>query len=159
MTTSEAKENFQRVPDTTPIEEELLPGYKAENYYPVTTDQILNSRYRIICKLGCGVGSTVWLAEDVETSQYRAVKICTRSTGGAIPAQATQEIAVAKYLKTAPVLEHPGRRGVRTTLDSFTLNGPHGAHTCLVYAPQGMTLTELREYLPNNRLGEADVAD
>ncbi|KAM3499839.1 hypothetical protein MY10362_006930 [Beauveria mimosiformis] len=171
MTTPSTKENFHRVPDTTPIEEELLPGYKAEDYYPVTTDQTLNSRYRIICKLGRGVGSTVWLAADVKydslkftsifkrfadgvsrTSQYRAVKVCTRTTDGAVPAQASQEIAVAKYLKTAPVREHPGRRSVRTAIDSFTLNGPHGIHTCLVYAPQGMTFTELREYLPNNRL-------
>jgi serine/threonine-protein kinase SRPK3 len=60
------KENFHRVPDTTPIEEELLPGYKAEDYYPVTTDQTLDSRYRIICKLGRGVGSTVWLAKDLK---------------------------------------------------------------------------------------------
>lgn len=177
MTTPSTKENFHRVPDATPIEEELLPGYKAEDYYPVTTDQTLNSRYRIICKLGRGVGSTVWLAEDVKydspephfnshhifnrfadgvsrTSQYRAVKVCTRTTDGAVPTQASQEIAVAEYLKTAPVQEHPGRRGVRTALDSFTLNGPHGTHTCLVYAPQGMTFTELREYLPKNRLAK-----
>jgi hypothetical protein len=83
------------------------------------------------------------------------VKVCTRTTDSAIPAaQASQEIAVAKYLKTAPVREHPGRRSVRTALDSFTLNGPHGIHTCLVYAPQGMTFTELREYLPHNRLSK-----
>ena len=54
------------MPDATPIEEELLPGYKAEDYYPVTSGRALNSRYRIICKLGRGVGSTVWLAEDMK---------------------------------------------------------------------------------------------
>lgn len=177
MTTPSTKENFHRVLDATPIEEELLPGYKAEDYYPITTEQTLNSRYRIICKLGRGVGSTVWLAEDVKydgpeldvnphhifynfadgvsrESQYRAVKVCTRSTDGAVHAQASQEIAVAEYLKSAPVREHPGRRGVRTALDSFPLNGPHGTHTCLVYEPQGMTFTELREYLPENRLAK-----
>ncbi|KAL7938035.1 protein kinase [Trichoderma chlorosporum] len=140
---------FHRVPSATPIEEELLPGYKAEDYYPVTIGETLDSRYRIICKLGCGVGSTVWLAEDVKTFRYRAVKVCTLTRDGA---QASQELAVAEYLKTAPVQEHPGRRGVRTALDSFTLYGPHGAHTCLVYAPQGMTFTELQEYLPENKV-------
>lgn len=165
-------ESFHRVPDATLIEEELLPGYRAEDYYPLTTEQTLYSRYRIICKLGHGVGSTVWLAGDVKydrsrpyfyvfnhfanrvsgTSQYRAIKVCTRTTDGAVPAQASQEIAVAEYLKTALVQEHPGRRSVRTALDSFTLHGPHGTHTCLVYIPQGMTFTELREYLPKNRL-------
>lgn len=67
MTTPSTKENFHRVPDTTPIEEELLPRYKAEDYYPVTTDQTLDSRHRIFCKLGRGVGSTVWLAEDMKS--------------------------------------------------------------------------------------------
>jgi len=153
MTTASIKENFHRVPDAMPIEEELLPGYKAEDYYPAAIDETLKSRYRIVCKLGRGVGSTVWLAKDVKTSQYRAVKVCTRTTDGAVPAQASQEIAVAEFLNTAaPVQEHPGRRGVRTALDSFTLTGPHGTHTCLVYAPQGMTFTELRDYLPDNRL-------
>lgn len=54
------------MPNATPIEEELLPGHADEDYYPVTTDQTLDSRYRIICKLGRGVGSTVWLAKDVK---------------------------------------------------------------------------------------------
>jgi len=66
MTTPSIQENFHRVPGATPIEEELLPGYKAEDYYPITIGQTLNTQYRIICKLGRGVGSTVWLAEDVK---------------------------------------------------------------------------------------------
>ncbi|KFH41730.1 Dual specificity tyrosine-phosphorylation-regulated kinase-like protein [Hapsidospora chrysogenum ATCC 11550] len=153
MTTASIKENFHRVPNAMPIEEELLPGYKAEDFYPAAIDETLKSRYRVVCKLGCGVGSTVWLATDVKTSRYRAVKVCTRTTDGAVPAQASQEIAVAEFLSTAaPVQEHPGRRGVRTALDAFTVTGPHGTHTCLVYAPQGMTFTELRDYLPVNRL-------
>lgn len=172
MVTLSTKEKFHRVPDATPIEEELLSGYKAEDYYPVATDQTLDSRYRIICKLGRGSGSTVWLAKDLKydssgpqfyvfnyfangiprTSQYRAIKVCTRTTNGVVPAQASQEIAVAEYLKAASVQEHPGRRGVRTALDSFTLKGPYGTHRCLIYAPQGMTFTELRDYLPENRL-------
>lgn len=175
ITSIKTKDHFRRVPIETPIEEELLPGYKAENYYPITTGQILNSRYRIVCKLGCGVGSTVWLAKDIEwdgpdflcsidhlfiqfadveyrTSQYRAVKVCTRTKDGSMPTQASQEIAVAEYLKTAPVQEHPGKRSIRTALASFALDGPHGSHTCLIYKPEGMTFTELRDYLPENRL-------
>ncbi len=64
---------FRRVPSTTPIEEELLPGYKAEDYYPVSTGETLDSRYRIICKLGRGVGSTVWLAEDVKCESSKLI--------------------------------------------------------------------------------------
>lgn len=78
--------------------------------------------------------------------------MCTRTKDGFVPTQASQEIAVAEYLKTAPVQEHSGKRSVRTALDSFTLNGPHGLHKCLIYKPEGMTFTELRNYLPENRL-------
>lgn len=66
MTSMMTRDNFHRVPVATPIEEELLPSYKPEDYYPVATDQLLHSRYRIVCKLGRGVGSTVWLAKDTE---------------------------------------------------------------------------------------------
>lgn len=34
-TASTMNQSFQRVPDSTLLEEELLPGYTAEDYYPV----------------------------------------------------------------------------------------------------------------------------
>ena len=55
---------FHQVPETTPIEEERLPGYRAEDYYPVKIGQVLDGRYHLVCKLGQGVGSTVWLVKD-----------------------------------------------------------------------------------------------
>lgn len=64
MMTAATGRGFQRVPDSTPIEEEQLPGYRAEDYYPVEIGQLLDSRYRILCKLGRGTGGTVWLARD-----------------------------------------------------------------------------------------------
>jgi hypothetical protein len=70
VTTLSIREGFHRVPDATPIEEELLPGCKPENYYPIKIGQVLDSRYRVICKLGCGVGSTVWLAKAVRCAPY-----------------------------------------------------------------------------------------
>lgn len=52
------------LPISVPVEEEGLPGYIVDEYYPVRLGQLLNSRYLVLCKLGCGVGSTVWLAKD-----------------------------------------------------------------------------------------------
>ena len=63
---------FHHIDNAIPIEEELLPGYKAENYYPVTIGQILDLRYRSVCKLGCGIGSTVWLAKDQRQLEHAA---------------------------------------------------------------------------------------
>ena len=47
------------------VEEEQTPGYKAEDYYPASIGEVLNSRYQIVSKLGFGVNSTVWLARDL----------------------------------------------------------------------------------------------
>jgi hypothetical protein len=72
MTTSEASP--EPLPGSVPeaareeekIEEETLPGYIAEHYYPARIGEMLRSRYRIVCKLGYGVYSTVWLCKDTQ---------------------------------------------------------------------------------------------
>lgn len=53
------------LPASRLIEEEQLPGYVTTDYYPTRIGEILDTRYRIVCKLGCGTGSTVWLAKDI----------------------------------------------------------------------------------------------
>ncbi|KND88470.1 Serine/threonine-protein kinase SRPK [Tolypocladium ophioglossoides CBS 100239] len=151
MMTSTMNQSFQRVPDSTPIEEEQLPGYVAEDCYPIAIGEVLDSRYREVCKLGRGVGSTVWLAKDVCNSQYQVLKVCTHTSDGMAPQQADHEIAVSQHLKTAPVQQHPGKLGVRTVLDSFPLCGPYGQHMCILYSPLGMTFTELRNLLPGRK--------
>lgn len=47
------------------IEEETLPTYNAEKYYPVRLGEILHGRYQVVAKLGYGVTSTVWLGRDL----------------------------------------------------------------------------------------------
>jgi hypothetical protein len=47
------------------IEEETLPTYQAEKYYPVRIGQVLDNQYQILAKLGYGVTSTVWLCRDL----------------------------------------------------------------------------------------------
>ena len=65
--------------------------------------------------------------------------------------QADNEIAISQHLETAPIQQHPGKKGVRTVLESFQLCGPHGMHTCILYSPLGMTFTELRNLLPGEK--------
>ena len=44
---------------TEPVEEEILPRYRPENYYPVTIGQVFNERYKVLAKLGFGGSSTI----------------------------------------------------------------------------------------------------
>ena len=45
---------------------------------------------------------------------------------------------------------YEGRHFVRTLLDNFTLNGPHGKHTCLVFEPLREPLWLLNERFEEN---------
>jgi hypothetical protein len=47
-----------------PIEEEILPRYSPQNYYPVSIGQVFDKRYKVLAKLGFGGESTTWLAQD-----------------------------------------------------------------------------------------------
>ncbi|PWY83125.1 hypothetical protein BO94DRAFT_119081 [Aspergillus sclerotioniger CBS 115572] len=42
-------------------EEERLPFYRPEQFYPVHIGELLNSKYRVVGKLGYSSYSTVWL--------------------------------------------------------------------------------------------------
>lgn len=48
------------------IEEEDLPLYIAENYYPTQIGEIFASLYQVISKLGYGTTSTTWLCRDLQ---------------------------------------------------------------------------------------------
>lgn len=56
--------NPLNIPSTVKIEEENIPGYKAQHFYPVRIGQTFMGKYQVLGKLGCGGTSTVWLAHD-----------------------------------------------------------------------------------------------
>lgn len=56
---------FELIDPSEPIEEETLPEYKADLYYPVYIGQVFHDRYQMVGKLGYGVTSTIWLARDL----------------------------------------------------------------------------------------------
>jgi hypothetical protein len=49
------------------IEEQTLPRYCPQHYYPVHLGETFNDRYLVVAKLGYGASSTVWLARDIQT--------------------------------------------------------------------------------------------
>ncbi|OJD16413.1 CMGC/SRPK protein kinase [Emergomyces pasteurianus Ep9510] len=141
------------LPQDVKCEEEDLPGYKPKDFYPVGLGDVFESRYKVIAKLGFGVGSSVWLCRDVKSGDYLTMKVCTRQTAG-ITAQATNEVAVARHIRAIDGV-HPGDRYLRLVLGEFTIHGPAGEHRCLLYAPLGMTYTEFRNLLPDRVLDKA----
>jgi hypothetical protein len=48
------------------VEEEELPDYKPDRFYPVRLGEIFRGRYQAIAKLGFGTSSTTWLARDLK---------------------------------------------------------------------------------------------
>lgn len=57
---------FEAVDACEKVEEETLPMYKAERYYPAQIGQIFKDRYQVVGKVGYGGGSTAWLSRDLE---------------------------------------------------------------------------------------------
>jgi len=56
---------FVTLDATKKVEEEDLPSYVPEDYYPVYIGKVFGSRYQVVGKLGFGVNSTVWLCRDL----------------------------------------------------------------------------------------------
>lgn len=46
-------------------EEETIPRYCAQRFYPVRIGETLNGRFLVLAKIGYGTTSTVWLARDM----------------------------------------------------------------------------------------------
>ena len=57
--------SFPVLKTTEKIEEERPPWYTPDRFYPVRIGEVLNSRYRVVGKLGFGAYSTVWLCRDL----------------------------------------------------------------------------------------------
>ena len=47
------------------VEEEELPDYVADRFYPVRLGEVFQGRYQAVTKLGFGSSSTIWLARDL----------------------------------------------------------------------------------------------
>ncbi|KAJ5884361.1 hypothetical protein N7504_011933 [Penicillium tannophilum] len=124
--------NFIRIPTSHVIEEETIPGYVAGRYYPTRIGEILKDRYQVVGKLGFGASSTVWLARDMDYRRYVTVKIFIKSTS--LGQQLDDELNIYKRIEGAP-RNHPGRKYVRSLLDSFDVTGPEDQHQCLVHPP------------------------
>ncbi|PYH89630.1 U4/U6 small nuclear ribonucleo protein PRP4 [Aspergillus ellipticus CBS 707.79] len=127
------------------IEEETLPTYSPEKYYPVQQGEILNHRYQALAKLGFGVTSTVWFARDLVESRYVVLKIYVQGQNR------EHELNIYNHLKSFET-DHPGKNFIRKLFGHFYVDGPHGRHVCLVHEPLGVNVTEFLRHRPGRTM-------
>lgn len=57
---------FKIIPADKMLEEETLPGFNAQKYYPMRLGEVFQSQYQAVAKLRYGGGSAVWLCRHLE---------------------------------------------------------------------------------------------
>lgn len=111
---------------------EPLMRYSEGLYYPICIGDVLNSRYRILHKLGWGGFSTVWMAQDVKRQQIVALKISIPGDMG------DRELKTHRYI--LDTVKDTSR--LLTFQDNFTLAGANGTtHLVMVYPVRGPSMT------------------
>lgn len=61
--------SFSLIDQGQKVEEEELPDYIADRFYPVRLGEVFQGRYQTIAKLGFGSSSTIWLARDLRYAE------------------------------------------------------------------------------------------
>ncbi|GAB1316321.1 hypothetical protein MFIFM68171_06531 [Madurella fahalii] len=110
-------QGFDIIDKARPVEEEGLPVYEPEHFYPVQLGEVFDGRFQTVAKLGYGSSSTIWLARDLQDHQYR--------------------------LNNVLPCKHLGAGNVRNLLGSFEVAGPHGRHIVLVLQVSQMSLRDM----------------
>lgn len=144
-----------------PIEEETLPHYNPQQFYPVHIGDVFDGRYRVTGKLGFGAYSTSWLCRDLQYvlinfriliplthprgQKYAVVKVSTSLRK--FPTVTNREFKIYEHL-TKVKSTHPGQSLIRELYDSFELPGHSGKHRCLVFQPMHMTILEMMSLNP-----------
>ncbi|KAF3287314.1 hypothetical protein TWF970_007042 [Orbilia oligospora] len=133
--TSLAEWRFKPIPRA-----ECIEAYRPGGYHPVHFGDLFhNGRYKIINKLGYGQYSTVWLAQDVPSSEFVALKIKT-----AKDSVEDQEVVVLNHLNDSRA-STAGSEHVIRLKDSFYHQGPNGNHLCLVFELLGDNIYSILE--------------
>ena len=119
---------------------ESLENYRLGGYHPVNLgDTFSAGRYEVVHKLGYGTYSTVWLCRDIHKQCYVAIKV-------GVSSDATKERQERSESKVLHALQngdsgHPGARFFTSLLDEFTIDGPNGHHSCLVFPVTGCSVS------------------
>ena len=157
--------------DYTESDSEGEESYKIGGYHPVRIGEMYKNRYKIVCKLGWGHFSTVWLAHDLDGTKltgrlcYVALKIqksASHYTEAAYDeidlltkARNNRNNSLWKQARRSYAASHlcpdekrdPEYTGVVSLCDYFETVGPNGVHVCMVFETMGPNvLTLIKKY-------------
>ncbi|KAK9366611.1 kinase-like domain-containing protein [Lipomyces kononenkoae] len=110
---------------------EQIENYRTGGFHPVS----IGDRF-----------STVWLARDEHSHRLVSLKIMTGEASNTF-----DEIRILQYLKDGAIC-HPACDHILCILDHFTIDGPNGAHSCLVSPFAGPSLAQMA-YSPGQPAG------
>jgi serine/threonine protein kinase len=101
----------------------------------------------------CSLSSmaTILASTDCDRAQtYVTLKVYTSAVGK--PNKDNREIQIYKHLSEVGNRNHPGRRYIRTILDTFEIPAVDRKHQCLVHKPLWISFYELQHRHPDHRL-------
>ena len=95
----------ERMNVTQPFEEERLPWYRADQFYPVRMGETFLSKYKVVGKLGYGAYSTVWLCRDIKLRSRPRTVLNPMLTGatesvGSYPSKSVPDMGMDRFGKT-----------------------------------------------------------
>ncbi|CAM0905828.1 unnamed protein product [Alopecurus aequalis] len=123
-------------------EDEGVDGYRKGGYHAVRPgDQFAAGRYIAQRKLGWGNFSTVWLAFDVESQKFVALKIQKSA-----PEFAQAALHEIEFLSEITKRDPSNCKHTIQLIDHFKHAGPNGQHICLVFEFLGDSLLKLVQY-------------
>lgn len=115
-------------------------------YCPISIGEVLDGRYRIEHKLGCGGFSTVWLAQDSRKQRSVALKVMT--SGKDVESELRVQDAIIKSV--------PDISRFVIYQRAFYIAGPTGHHLVLVFPVRGPSFDTIYWGLqPAMRMGAA----
>ncbi|PWY96538.1 kinase-like protein [Aspergillus sclerotioniger CBS 115572] len=120
---------FDIIQSNQMVEEEELPDYEADRFYPVRLGEIFENRYQVVTKLGF----------DLTNNQYVALKIYVHTS------LFHREVPVYNHINQhLHTSTHRGRHNIRRLLDSFRVSSQGGTHAVLVSVPAQMSLRDMK---------------
>ncbi|KAI0904055.1 kinase-like protein [Ustulina deusta] len=118
---------FELIDPATKFEEETLPFYQKEEYYPMQIGQVVHGHYQVVSKLGFGTTSTKFWAVEVHINTLKH----------------NQELEIYRHLANTPRDRElaKAKEYIRQLKESFKLKGPHSDHDVFVMTPLALSLS------------------